>query len=416
MDTSILKAVATIRDAVAYAEVTRSPFFVVKIDLQVAFDNLSHEYIFKVLCKYGFSERFRQRLKNIYNNATSSVQVNGYRSRPFTIKSSIRQGCPLSMLLFIMCLNPLLRTLEASLQGMRIGRHHTRTAVVAYTDDVTILMTDPSDIPKLQQAIQCFEAASGARVNFQKSRAIAIGTWDTSHTVMNIPYHDTAIILGFKIKSAVRESVLASWKKTIAIIQTQAQENYCRTMTLDMRIKYVHEYLMARAWYIAQIYPQPETYVRQINTIISWFIWKGDIFRVPLSTLYRHKEQRGWDFINFSAKSQALFLYRVRQNMLKRRTITWAWLRTWGLNAKGINPPFRDVIPEGLGYLRCFAMDSAYIEEQRTVNSKDGYKRRVYNILYIMKRRETGMREMRIVKLWPTTAGPLHGETNTARQ
>jgi hypothetical protein len=75
-----------------------------------------------------------------------------------------------------MCLNPLLRTLEAFLQGLRIGRHRTRTAVVAYADDVTIFMTDPSDIPKLQQAIQCFEAASGAIVNIQKSRAIAIGT------------------------------------------------------------------------------------------------------------------------------------------------------------------------------------------------------------------------------------------------
>jgi hypothetical protein len=98
---------------------------------------------------------------------------------------------------------------------------------------------------------------------------------------MNIPYYDTATILGFKIKSTVRESVLARWTKTIVIIKTQAQENYCRTMTLNMRIKYVNEYLMSRAWYIAQIYPSPEAYVRQMNTTPSGFIWKGDIFRVP---------------------------------------------------------------------------------------------------------------------------------------
>jgi hypothetical protein len=140
-----------------------------------------------------------------------------------------------------------------------------------------------------------------------------------------------------------------------------------------------------------------------MNTTISWLIWKGDIFRVPLSTLYRRKEQEGWDLINISAKSQALFLYRIRQNMMKGRTITWAWLRTWGLSAKGTSPPFRDVIPEGLGYLRCFAMDSAYIEEQGTVESKGVYKRRVYNTLYIMNRRETGTQEMRIVGVWPTT-------------
>jgi hypothetical protein len=89
--------------------------------------------------------------------------------------------------------------------------------------------------------------------------------------------------------------------------------------------------------------------------------------------------------------------------MMKGRTITRAWLQTWDLSAKGTNPPFFDVIPEGLGYLRCFAMDSTYIEEQGSVESKGAYKRRVYYTLYIMNRRETGMKEMRIVKLWPTT-------------
>jgi hypothetical protein len=65
-------------------------------------------------------------------------------------------------------------------------------------------MTDPSDRPKLQQAIECFEATSGERVNIQKSRAIAIETWDITHTVMSIPYHDRATTLGFKINSTVR--------------------------------------------------------------------------------------------------------------------------------------------------------------------------------------------------------------------
>jgi hypothetical protein len=60
-------------------------------------------------------------------------------------------------------------------------------------------MTDPSDIPNLQEALHCFEAASGATVDIQKSRTIAIGNWNISLTVMNISYHDTTIF-GFQIK------------------------------------------------------------------------------------------------------------------------------------------------------------------------------------------------------------------------
>jgi len=116
-------------------------------------------------------------------------------------------------------------------------------------------VTAPTDIPKLQEAIHCFEAASGARVNIRKSRTIAFGTWDKSIEIMNIPYHDPATILGFQIKNTVRESALASWTKTTAKIRAQAQEAYCRMLTLDRRIQFAHEYLTTRAWYMPQIYP-----------------------------------------------------------------------------------------------------------------------------------------------------------------
>jgi hypothetical protein len=153
------------------------------------------------------------------------------------------------MILFAMCLNPLLCTLENSLHGIRIGRHRVTTSVLAYADDVTIFVTEPPDIPNLQEAIHCYEAPSGARVNFQKSRAIAFGTWDKSIEVMNFPYHDDVTILGFEINGTIRESALASWTKIIVTIRSQAQQAYYRVLTLEKGIQFVHEYLMARAWY-----------------------------------------------------------------------------------------------------------------------------------------------------------------------
>jgi hypothetical protein len=60
----------------------------------------------------------------------------------------------------------------------------------------------------------------------------------------------------------------------------------------------------------------------------------------------------------------------MRQQVLKQGTITSAWLRMWGLNVKGANPPFGDVIPENLEYLRPFAMGPAYVDEQGLMESK----------------------------------------------
>jgi len=69
------------------------------------------------------------------------------------------------MKLFAMCLNPLLCTLENNLAGIQIGRRRIKTTVETYADDVTIFVTSPTDIPKIQEALRCFDQASGAKEN-----------------------------------------------------------------------------------------------------------------------------------------------------------------------------------------------------------------------------------------------------------
>ena len=91
------------------------------------------------------------------------------------------------MLLFAICLNPLIEVLDQTLTGIRIGRG-TRTAVVAYADDITVFVTDPNDIPALVETLQMYEKATGARVNIRKSKAMAVGAWNTTVNMMNIPY------------------------------------------------------------------------------------------------------------------------------------------------------------------------------------------------------------------------------------
>jgi hypothetical protein len=90
----------------------------------------------------------------LYEVATSSVQINGYISAPINIHSSIRQGCPLSMLLYAHRINPLLTALHERLPGIYVGREHKHTSVTAYVDDVSLYITSPDDIPALCEVIR----------------------------------------------------------------------------------------------------------------------------------------------------------------------------------------------------------------------------------------------------------------------
>ena len=72
---------------------------------------------------------------------------------------------------------------DENLAAAHSGPYNQRTAVIAYADDVTIILRSPKDIPIVQEALRCYEDASGAKLNIHKSKAMALGSGDTSHTM-----------------------------------------------------------------------------------------------------------------------------------------------------------------------------------------------------------------------------------------
>jgi hypothetical protein len=144
---TILDALATVRNTTAFAEIKKTPMCIVSLDFQEAFDRISHTYLATILRSYGLSEWFVDRIRNMYEEAYSSVSINGHISGPIPIRCGIRQGCPLSMILFAMCIHPFLQMLDRNLSGVQLQRTIHRTAVIAYADDVTVLRNKTGRIP-----------------------------------------------------------------------------------------------------------------------------------------------------------------------------------------------------------------------------------------------------------------------------
>jgi hypothetical protein len=119
---TIFDAVTTIRDVAAYAENAHRPLYILTLDFQNSFDSIAHEYLFTILHSYGLSNQFVTLLRNLYADTTLCVQINGHLYGPIPIRRGVRQGCPLSMALFTMCLQPFITLLRHRLPGISIGR------------------------------------------------------------------------------------------------------------------------------------------------------------------------------------------------------------------------------------------------------------------------------------------------------
>jgi hypothetical protein len=264
---SILDALATICNVIAYHESTRTPLSLLSLDLSQAIDCVSHEYLFKMLPRYGISKWFVERLQAMHDNLLASVQINGSLVGPITIQSGIIQGCSLSMCLYALCLYPLASYLEETLPGLQIERRHLKTTFLAYADDVKLIVTDPSNFPNIRPAIHTNELATGARLNPPKSRALSIAGWTHPATTLTIPFKDRIEILGVAFGPTIALSRSDSWAKLVRAVLVQERTSLARTLCLEQRIQYVNICLLTKIWFTAQILLPTQIHAQQLTAI-----------------------------------------------------------------------------------------------------------------------------------------------------
>jgi hypothetical protein len=61
---------------------------------------------------------------------------------------------------------------DPKLTGVYIGRRGRKTAVIAYADDVTIVVSKPEDIPFVRETLKTYQEATGAKINIQIRRPL----------------------------------------------------------------------------------------------------------------------------------------------------------------------------------------------------------------------------------------------------
>ena len=159
----------------------------ISLDQSKAFDRVDHRFLATVLETAGFKPEFRRWISMMYHNPQAVVQVNGRRSRVFAVERSVRQGCPLSPLLYVLALEPLLRrlrdrTTNPALRGVPFAGPLT-ARVSAFADDITVFVSRRLDIKAVKKAVSEYERIAGAKVNFDKSEGLRLGAWRGSNTL-----------------------------------------------------------------------------------------------------------------------------------------------------------------------------------------------------------------------------------------
>lgn len=94
--------------------------------------------MFQTLDKMGIGPKMMRWIKTLYRQPRAVIKINGSLSEPFEMKRGTRQGCPLSPLLFVLTLEPLLATIHNNpdIKGFRVGNEEHKLS--AFADDVLL--------------------------------------------------------------------------------------------------------------------------------------------------------------------------------------------------------------------------------------------------------------------------------------
>ena len=118
------------------------PALLLKLDVSKAFDSVRWDYLLDLLQRRGFPSHWRNWIAATLTSSTSKILLNGIPSEAIQHGRGLRQGDPLSPLLFILAIDPLQRLLSvATDRGLlsNLGGRMMRFRVSMYADDAVIL-------------------------------------------------------------------------------------------------------------------------------------------------------------------------------------------------------------------------------------------------------------------------------------
>ena len=143
------------------------------LDFAKAYDTIDRGFLLSVLKELGVGDAFISWVQTLLTATKARVVLNGYPSDLQDFEAGVRQGCPLSPLLYLCVAEALLRFLKHKGIGVTVlGVNLTSTQ---FADDTQVYLPSPADVPAFLQVMEVFAAASGQHLNINKTKLLLLG-------------------------------------------------------------------------------------------------------------------------------------------------------------------------------------------------------------------------------------------------
>lgn len=297
--------VALLRDIVHFTSETNTPAAILSLDQEKAFDRVDWPFLFKVLAHLGFGPSFISWVKLLYTGVRSAVLINGYTSEFFYPSRGVRQGCPLSPLLYVISIEVLAANLRAhpAIVGLRLpGIPNPLPAVSLYADDTSVISV--SDVATLAvfHVYNTFERGTGSKLNLGKCEGLWLGSWrNRSDAPVAILWNSIKIkILGVYIGNGnLNES---NWRPRLVPVKRCLNSWHARSLSFSGKAIIINALALSRIWYVASLVSMPPWVHAELNSLVLNFFWSGKRDLVARCVLHHPPDCGGFSVVSIKFK------------------------------------------------------------------------------------------------------------------
>jgi len=258
---------------------------VLKIDLSKAYDRINWLYIRMLLTHLGFNYSFISWIMGCITNVSFAVLINGAASPFFNSQRGLRQGCPLSPLLFLLVAEGLSRLIHKArrvgkVKGIEVAINLYITHLL-FVDDILIFSNGSfNELKEFKSTLDLFLKATGMQINSGKSQVCVAGFGRRERTLMAnlFPFQLQDLespfkYLGFWLKPVAYKK--EDWNWLIAKLEARISHWSFRWLSRAGRLTLIKSVLLAIPVYWAALTWIPKGVLEKIRRICCRFLWAG---------------------------------------------------------------------------------------------------------------------------------------------
>ncbi|CAN6246948.1 unnamed protein product [Urochloa humidicola] len=260
----------------------KRPGLFLKLDIAKAFDSVRWDYLLEVLQQLGFGSRWRGWITTLLATSSTAILLNGTRGKWYKHYTGLRQGDPLSPMLFIIAMEPLQKLFELATEDGLLSPINDRAAkfrTSLYADDAAIFLNPvKEEVQTVSQILQLFGEASGLVTNMNKSAVYPIRCENINVqevmegfqcqikefpcTYLGLPLHFRQLHR-VEIQPLVEKLAnrLPSWKG--------------RFLNRAGRLKLLNTVLSSMPTYFLTAFAPKKWLIKRLDKIQRAFLWKG---------------------------------------------------------------------------------------------------------------------------------------------